>query len=121
MKTILTLLFLSPIAYAETYICSFNYKEPNYPTETEIHKFTRSSNTNTGTYFLHEINYMKLENLSIYNEVFKDDSYLILGQRNHVVKIDRRRLKATYVSIWVDNETEVSKGICTVDKLENKE
>ena len=117
MKKILALLLLSPLVYSETYVCTFNYKAlTNYPAKTQVHKFTRSGNKVSGEYFLHEVDYKEQGNLTIYNEVPKSaqslDSYLIIGRAFTVFKIDRERLKATEVVIYVNSESEVAKGKC---------
>tara|TARA_X000001036_G_C20672370_1_gene802916 strand:- start:712 stop:1074 length:363 start_codon:yes stop_codon:yes gene_type:complete len=119
MKRYLALLLLSPLVHSETYICTFKYKAlKNYPAKTQVHKFTRSGNKVSGEYFLHEVDYKKLANLNIYNEVFKGeeslDSYLILGKYFNVFKIDRERLKATEVVIYVNSESEIANGRCSL-------
>jgi hypothetical protein len=99
---------------AESYICKFNYqKEVNRDARTEIHKFER---TNTEKNFLHSVDYVKEGDLKIYEETLEGDEdfdkYIILGRKFTVYKIDKVRLKATEVWIYVNHNPDVVTGNC---------
>ena len=108
---------------AESYVCKFNYKkEKNRDARTEIHKFERMK---SGEKFYHYVDYVKEGDLSIYEETYENDEdldkYIILGRKSKVYKIDKKRLKATEVWIYVNHNSEVVTGMCELEKIHSYE